>query len=226
MYAVIKTGGKQYRVAAGEKLKVEQIPADVGAEVVLDQVLAVGTGSGLTVGTPLVAGASVKATVVSHGKHDKVRIFKMRRRKHYQKRQGHRQLFTELLIGEIVGSDGKSAKAAPAPKAAEPKTEAPKKAAAPKAAAKKSKDGKDKLTVVEGIGPKAQETLYANGISTYAQLADANVDDIQKMLDDADTNFSVVKPGTWPEQAALLRDGKMEEFKKLTDELDGGVRKS
>ena len=101
MYAVIKTGGKQYKVAAGEKIKVEQIAADVGQEIVIDQVLAVGDGENLTVGTPLVAGASVKATVLAHGRHDKVRIFKMRRRKHFQKHGGHRQAFTELQIGAI-----------------------------------------------------------------------------------------------------------------------------
>ena len=101
MYAVIKTGGKQYKVCAGENIKVEQIAADVGQEIVIDQVLAVGSGADLTVGAPWVAGASVKATVVSHGRHDKVRIFKMRRRKHYQKHGGHRQGFTELSIGAI-----------------------------------------------------------------------------------------------------------------------------
>jgi large subunit ribosomal protein L21 len=101
MYAVIKTGGKQYKVAAGEKIKIEQIAADVGQEVVIDQVLAVGSGADLTVGSPLVAGASVKATVVAQGKHDKVRIFKMRRRKHYKKSQGHRQTFTELQIDTV-----------------------------------------------------------------------------------------------------------------------------
>jgi large subunit ribosomal protein L21 len=101
MYAVIKTGGKQYKVAAGEKIKIEQIAADVGQEVVIDQVLAVGSGSDLKVGSPLVAGASVKATVVAQGKHDKVRIFKMRRRKHYKKSQGHRQTYTELQIEAV-----------------------------------------------------------------------------------------------------------------------------
>jgi large subunit ribosomal protein L21 len=103
MYAVIKTGGKQYKVATGEKIKVEQIAADVGQEIVIDQVLAVGEGSAIKVGTPLVSGATVTVTVLSQGRHDKVRIFKMRRRKHYQKRQGHRQNFTELQIGAIVG---------------------------------------------------------------------------------------------------------------------------
>ena len=103
MYAVIKTGGKQYKVAAGEKIKVEQIPADVGQEIVIDQVLAVGNGADIKVGTPLVLGASVTVTVISHGRGDKIRIFKMRRRKHYQKRQGHRQNYTELQIGAIAG---------------------------------------------------------------------------------------------------------------------------
>ena len=102
MYAVIKTGGKQYRVAAGDKIKVEQIAADEGKEITLDQVLAVGNGDKLTVGAPLVSGATVVAKVVAHGKHDKVRIFKLRRRKHYQKRQGHRQNFTELQISSIA----------------------------------------------------------------------------------------------------------------------------
>jgi len=102
MYAVIKTGGKQYKVAAGEKIKVEQIAADVGQEVVIDQVLAVGNGADLQVGSPLVAGVSVKATVVAQGKHDKVHIFKMRRRKHYRKSQGHRQTYTELQINAVA----------------------------------------------------------------------------------------------------------------------------
>jgi len=102
MYAVIKTGGKQYRVATGEKLKVEQIPADIGQAITLD-VLSVGEGDQLKVGAPFVTGAVVRATVVAHGRHDKVKIFKMRRRKHYQKRQGHRQNFTEIQIEEITG---------------------------------------------------------------------------------------------------------------------------
>jgi large subunit ribosomal protein L21 len=103
MYAVIRTGGKQYKVAAGEKIKVEQIAADVGQEVTIDQVLAVGNGAEIKVGSPLVAGAHVKATVVAHGRHDKVRIFKMRRRKHYQRHGGHRQNYTELHISSVNG---------------------------------------------------------------------------------------------------------------------------
>ena len=102
MYAVIKTGGKQYRVAAGEKIKVEQIPADVGAEITLDQVLMVGEGESVKIGTPIIAGASVTAKVLAHGRGPKIKIFKMRRRKHYQKHQGHRQNYTEIEISGIV----------------------------------------------------------------------------------------------------------------------------
>ena len=101
MYAVIKTGGKQYRVVVGEKLNVEQIPADVDSQIIIDQVFMVGEGESVKIGTPVVAGATVTATVVSHGRHDKVKIFKMRRRKHYQKHQGHRQNYTEIRIEAI-----------------------------------------------------------------------------------------------------------------------------
>jgi large subunit ribosomal protein L21 len=101
MYAVIKTGGKQYRVAPGEKIRIETLEAEVGATIVLDQVLMVADGEAVKVGTPTVAGAKVSATVVSHGRGPKIRIFKMRRRKHYQKTQGHRQNYTEIRVDAI-----------------------------------------------------------------------------------------------------------------------------
>ncbi|MBL6750834.1 MAG: 50S ribosomal protein L21 [Nevskia sp.] len=103
MYAVIKTGGKQYRVAPGESLKVESLVADVGAAVSFDEVLMVANGEAVRVGAPLVDGASVKAEVTAHGRGDKIRIIKHRRRKHYHKEQGHRQNFTAVKITEIVG---------------------------------------------------------------------------------------------------------------------------
>jgi large subunit ribosomal protein L21 len=103
MYAIIKTGGKQYRVQSGAQLRVEALPADVGAAVSFDQVLLVGEGDAVKVGAPYVAGAAVKATVMSHGRGEKVHIFKMRRRKHYQKSQGHRQSYTEVRIDGIEG---------------------------------------------------------------------------------------------------------------------------
>jgi len=100
MYAVIRAGGKQYRVASGEKLRIEQIAANVGSEIVLNEVLMVADDGNVAVGAPLVDGAKVTAKVVAHGRGDKVRIFKLRRRKHYRKSQGHRQNYTEI---EILG---------------------------------------------------------------------------------------------------------------------------
>jgi large subunit ribosomal protein L21 len=102
MYAVIKSGGKQYRVESGATLRLEALAADVGAAVSFDQVLLVGVGDGVQVGAPLVSGALVRATVLGHGRGDKVKIFKLRRRKHYQKTQGHRQSYTEVRIDDIV----------------------------------------------------------------------------------------------------------------------------
>jgi large subunit ribosomal protein L21 len=102
MYAVIKSGGKQYRVAPGDKLKLETLVADVGQKVTLGEVLAVGDGADVRVGTPFVQGAAVTATVLAHGRRDKVTIFKMRRRKHYAKSGGHRQNFTEVQIDTVA----------------------------------------------------------------------------------------------------------------------------
>ena len=91
MYAVIKTGGKQYKVATGEKLKIETLGAEVGENITLDQVLMVVDGANVSIGTPILAGASVAAIVLAHGRGKKVKIFKLRRRKHYKRQQGHRR---------------------------------------------------------------------------------------------------------------------------------------
>ncbi|MFZ1325312.1 MAG: 50S ribosomal protein L21 [Candidatus Contendobacter sp.] len=104
MYAVIKTGGKQYRVAEGQTLKVEKLEAEEGATVEFDQVLMIADGEHIQLGTPIVAGARVSATVKSQGRGPKVLIVKFRRRKHYRKTQGHRQSYTELRIGGISGA--------------------------------------------------------------------------------------------------------------------------
>lgn len=104
MYAVIKTGGKQYKVAQGDTLKIETLVADVGSIVSFDEVLMVGEGEQVKVGAPFVAGGAVKAEVLAHGRGDKIRIVKHRRRKHYHKEQGHRQNFTEVKVTEILGA--------------------------------------------------------------------------------------------------------------------------
>ena len=109
MYAVIKTGGRQYRVMQGETLRVEKIAGDVGAAIRFEEVLLVGSGEDIQLGAPLVAGAVVAATIKSHGRGEKIRIIKFRRRKHHQKQMGHRQSYTEVEIGEINADTSKGA---------------------------------------------------------------------------------------------------------------------
>ena len=204
MYAVIKTGGKQYRVAAGDKLKVESIAVDVGATLILSDVLMVAHSDQIKVGTPLLSGATVSATVVSQGRHDKVKIFKMRRRKHYQKHQGHRQNYSEIFITAISDGAGNTVASDTAPVI---KTKA------------------DDLAIIEGIGPKIALVLTNNGITTFAQLAKTEPAAIQDMLKKSSGRFNMAKPQTWPQQAELAAAGNWDALKKLQDELSGGVKK-
>ena len=133
MYALVRTGGKQYRVAKDDTILVERIAADEGAEVILDDVVMLGDGDKVTIGTPRVEGAAVSATVVSQTRGPKIIIFRRKRRKNHRRTQGHRQDLTLLKINAIA-EDGKSLK----PKAAPAKKAAAKEGAAPKAAAKKA----------------------------------------------------------------------------------------
>jgi large subunit ribosomal protein L21 len=239
MYAVIKTGGKQYRVSAGEKLKVEQIPADIGATVTFNEVLAVGAGADLVFGAPLVSGAKVDVTIVDHGRGEKVRIFKMRRRKHYQRHGGHRQNFTEVFISAIYGANGAQLAKADAPVISAPVAQA---AAAPVAAkaakaapaAKavkvtkargKAKDGSDDIEMIEGVGPKIAVLLRDANLGTFDAISKASIEQLQAALDAGGSKFNIAKPDTWAEQAALAAKGDWAAFDKLTEELVGGVRK-
>lgn len=242
MYAVIKTGGKQYRVMPGDVLKVESIKAEVGDSINFDEVLMIADGDNVTLGTPTIASAKVAAEVIAHGRAKKVEIVKFKRRKHHQKRTGHRQNFTQVQIQNIngKGSAAKKAKAKksddaekpaktekkkaakPAAKKAEPKAE--KKPAAKKAAPKKA--ATDDLTKIEGIGPKAADALNAAGINSYADLGKATVKAVQKILDESEGRFGAMDPGTWPKQAKLAADDKWDELKKWQDEMDGGKEKS
>jgi large subunit ribosomal protein L21 len=222
MYAVIKTGGKQYKVAVGEKLKVEQIPADIGAAFVIDEVLLVQSASGIQVGTPLVAGAAVHTTVLEQGRHDKVRIFKMRRRKHYQKRQGHRQNYTELFIATILGAGGAVVAEASAPTMAAPAAAAAAKPSRSKKVMGKTKDGSDDLEIVEGIGPKIAGLLRSGGITTFAQLSAAPVDKVKEILTNAGGTFATHDPASWGMQAQMAHDGKWDALKTWQDEHIAG----
>lgn len=140
MFAVVKTGGKQYRVAKDDVIKVEKLEGEAGSKIVLDDVLMVSDGDKPTVGSPLVEGAAVEAEVLEQGKGDKIVVFKKKRRHNYRRKRGHRQELTVLRITDITVGDAKKAKAKAAEKKAPAKKAAAKKATAKKAAAKKSDD--------------------------------------------------------------------------------------
>ena len=242
MYAVIKTGGKQYRVSPGDMLKVESIDAEVGATIDFEEIMMIANGEDITVGAPTIASAKVAALVVAHGRAKKIEIVKFRRRKHHQKRTGHRQNFTQVQIQNINGEGApervatpKTAEAVAAPaKKAAPKKEAKadKPAAKEKAEKKpatpatKTKSSSDDLSKIEGIGPKAATALVEGGITSFSDLAKASVEDIQKILEEAEGRFSSLKPATWSKQAILAADGKWDELKTLQDNIDGGIEKS
>ena len=155
MYALVRTGGKQYRVAKDDTILVERIAADEGAEVILDDIVMLGDGDKVTIGTPRVEGAAVSATVVSQTRGPKIIIFRRKRRKNHRRTQGHRQDLTLLKINAIA-EDGKSLKpkAAPAKKAA-PKAEA-KTADAKKAAPKAEAKAAPKKAAAKKTAPKAE----------------------------------------------------------------------
>lgn len=102
MYAILETGGKQYRVSAGQSIKLEKLEADAGSTLHFDRILMIGNGEESTVGTPLVEGAKVLVEIEKHGRHQKIQIIKFKRRKHQMKRQGHRQDFTQVKVKEII----------------------------------------------------------------------------------------------------------------------------
>ena len=163
MYALVRTGGKQYRVAKDDTILVERITADEGAEVILDDIVMLGDGDKVTIGTPRVEGAAVSATVVSQTRGPKIIIFRRKRRKNHRRTQGHRQDLTLLKINTIA-KDGESLKpkAAPAKKAAAKEEAAPKKAAAKKAAPKKAEaKAAPKKAAAKKAAPKKAEAKAA-----------------------------------------------------------------
>ncbi len=212
MFAVVKTGGKQYRVVAEDTLKIERIAGEVGDFIELSEVLMVGEGADATIGAPLVDGAMVSAEIMGQVRARKVIAFKKRRRQNSRRTIGHRQHHTMLRIAEIL-TDGKKASkkaaapksAAPAKEKAAPKKEAPKKEA--KAAAPASGEplftaptgDKDKLTDIKGIGPVAETQLNEQGITTFAQIASLSAADIARV--DEYMPFSAAQIEDWQAQA-------------------------
>jgi large subunit ribosomal protein L21 len=218
MFAVMKTGGKQYKVQSGDTLKVEKLAADAGEKIQFNEVLMLG-GDKVVVGAPLIEGAAVQAEVVDQIKGDKVIHFVKRRRKHGSKRtKGHRQQLTMLKITEILasGGDKSGVKAAvgagsvaavavavkeakkPAKKA-EPKAE---KKVAPKTAAK-ADAGADDLKQLSGVGPALEKKLHENGVTTFAQIAAWKADDIAAMDEKLNFKGRIEREG-WVDQAVKL----------------------
>jgi len=231
MFAVIKTGGKQYSVAADDRIRVEKLAGEPGDMIEINEVLMVGN----SVGAPLVDGAMVTAEIVEQGRARKVIAFKKRRRQNSRRKIGHRQHFTLLQISEILTDGKKPSKKAGAAKAAAAKKEAPKKTEAEKPAAKEEKKAdkpaekkeekaakadassdaaplftapkgdKDKLTDIKGIGPVAEKQLNEQGITTFAQIAKLTKAEIEKV--DEYMPFSAEQITDWQAQAKDLVKG-------------------
>lgn len=231
MYAVIKTGGKQYRVQPDDILEIERLPGEAGDILEFDQVLMLSGDSGFEIGTPVIAGALVAAELVEQTRGDKIKIFKKKRRKHYRRTMGHRQDLSQIRITEILTGGAKPTKTAAAKKApaksvakkaakAEQaaKPEAPKKAPAAekapakkppakKAPAKKTADKGDDLTQISGIGPVIATKLEGLGITTLKQIAALTPKKVAEI--DEQLNFKGrIEREEWIEQAKDLAAGK------------------
>ena len=210
MFAVLKTGGKQYKVAAGDVLRVEKLAANAGDKVQFNEILMVGS----TVGTPLVAGAGVQAEVIDQIKGPKTINFVKRRRKHSsQRKKGHRQQLTLVRISEILekGADksgvmaavsGAGVVAATAAPAAKPAA----KKAAPKKAAPKAAAGADDLKTLSGVGPALEKKLHEAGVTTFAQIAAWTEEDVAAMDEKLSFKGRIEREG-WIAQAAELAKG-------------------
>lgn len=221
MYAIVEIAGQQFKVSKDLKVYVNRLSNEEGSKVSFDKVLLLDDAGTITLGAPAVEGASVEAKVLQHLKGDKVIVFKKKRRKGYKKRNGHRQYLTQIVIESIVATGAK--KAAPAKKEAAPKAEKIVEAVAEVKAPKAAKAAKgDDLKIIEGIGPKAAEAFVAAGISTFAELAATSADKMKEIMEASASKLSHLDPTTWAQQAQLAADGKMDELKKLQDELNGG----
>ncbi len=205
MYAVVKTGGKQYRVAKDDVIKVEKLDGAAGDIIALDEVLMLADGDKVTIGAPRIDGASVAAEILEQARAKKVIIFKKRRRQNYRRKKGHRQHLTVLRVTDIL-TDGAKPKAA---KKAAPKAEAPKKETAKKAAPKAAPkaDFIDDVSLISGVGPVLQKKLAEFGVSSLKDIAAMKKADVEKM-DEALNLRGRAERDEWVEQAKELIAGK------------------
>jgi large subunit ribosomal protein L21 len=188
MYAVIKTGGKQYRVAADQKIQIEKLAGNPGDHVEFTSVLMVSNGGTVDVGAPFVAGATVVGEIASQDRGPHVIIFKKRRRKHHRRRNGHRQDLTSVTIREILMGGAKPA-------------------AKPAAVASPAASGSDDISLIGGIGPKMEKGLRELGYNTFAQIAAMTEDDVHKAEEHLKQKGRFARE-EWIEQAKELMAGK------------------
>lgn len=205
MYAVIKTGGKQYRVAANDKILIEKLDGAAGDQVNFTEVLMVSNGGTVDIGAPFLSGATVVGEIEKQARGPHIIIFKKRRRKHYRRRNGHRQDLTSVTITEILTGGAK-----PSAKAAAPKAAAPKKAAAAEAAplaAPIASATADDISLIAGIGPKILKGLNDLGVTSFAQIASWTDADVERIETELKQKGRVARE-EWIEQARELMAGK------------------
>ncbi len=197
MYAVIKTGGKQYRVAANDQILIEKLEGEAGDQIQFRDVFMVVNGTEINIGAPIVAGAMVVGEIEKQARGPRLIIFKKRRRKHYRRRNGHRQDLTSVTITEILTGG-----AMPTGKRPEVKAKAvPVTAVAPDAVAG------DDISLIDGIGPKIHKALTEAGITTFAQIASWTPADVEKIETGIKQKGRVARK-EWIEQAKELMAGK------------------
>ena len=206
MFAVIKTGGKQYKVAPDDVIRIEKLEGEAGDGIVFDNVLMVGSGAEVSIGEPLVEGASVAAELVETRKQKTIIIFKKKRRQGYRRRNGHRQLLSTVRITEILTDGRKPAAKKPAAKKAAPKikADAPK---AKKAAATAAADFNDDIKLISGVGPALEKKLHALGVTSLKDIAAFKKADIERV--DEELSFKGrIEREDWIAQAKELIAGK------------------
>ncbi|MDZ7627136.1 MAG: 50S ribosomal protein L21 [Parvularculaceae bacterium] len=193
MYAVVKTGGKQYRVAAGDTVQIERLPGEAGDIVTLEEVLMLGDGGNVTIGAPRVAGASVAAEIVEQARGPKIIVFKKRRRQNSRRKKGHRQDLTILRISEILTDGAKPSGVKPAAK----------KPGAKKAAASFTDD----VSLIGGVGPVLKKKLAEFGVTSLKEIAAMSDADVAKMDEALDLKGRATRD-EWVDQAKELVAGK------------------
>ena len=206
-YAIVESGGKQYRVIEGRTIEVDRLAIESGKKFGFDRILLMVDDDDVMVGTPILSGVEVNVTVVDHTKGPKIDRFKYRPKKRIRVRGGHRQHFTRLLV-DFIGKPGEERKREESKLIDVEVVDAPVSIEA------------DDLTLIEGIGPKIAKVLGEAGILTFAQLAESNADDIQKILNEA--SLKMMDATSWPAQAKLAADDDMDGLKKMQDKLSGG----